>query len=45
MRTGHEREARARFAAALRTNPYFDPFEADDARAQLARLDKETAPR
>jgi tetratricopeptide (TPR) repeat protein len=39
LHTGHDREAKARLTAALRENPSFDPFEADDARKQLARLE------
>jgi tetratricopeptide (TPR) repeat protein len=38
VRTGHLDEARRRLEAALQLNPAFDPFEADDARTQLARL-------
>ncbi len=38
MRTGHPDEAKTRLALALRENSQFDPFEADDARASLAKL-------
>lgn len=38
LRTGHRDEAKARLQRALALNPRFDPFEADDARAQLASL-------
>ena len=38
LHTGHANEARQRLQAALATNPQFDPFDADDGRAQLAKL-------
>lgn len=38
MHLGDSREAKQRLQAALDTNPQFDAFDADDARAQLSRL-------
>ena len=38
METGHPAEARERLETAMRLNPSFDPFDADDARARLSRL-------
>jgi tetratricopeptide (TPR) repeat protein len=38
IHTGYTAEAKRRLSEALQRNPWFDPFEADDARTQLARL-------
>lgn len=38
LHTGHRSEAKLRLERALRENPQFHPVEADDARAQLAKL-------
>ena len=38
LRTGREEEGRRRLQSALQTNPQFDPFDADDARAELQSL-------
>ncbi|HEY8297181.1 MAG TPA: tetratricopeptide repeat protein [Candidatus Baltobacteraceae bacterium] len=37
MHTGHAAEAKRRLEYALKLNPQFDPFDAADARAQLAK--------
>ena len=38
IHNGFAAEAKRRLSEALRQNPWFDPFEADDARTQLAGL-------
>ncbi|HEY8315137.1 MAG TPA: tetratricopeptide repeat protein [Candidatus Baltobacteraceae bacterium] len=38
LHTGHRDEAKRRLSDALSINPQFDPFDADDARTQLAKL-------